>query len=83
KTIEPLRNSQKEACVLDTNQNGYWNFEKLLKQVRWAINIFEQTHLGYVGIFVFDNATSYKALSENALVASKMNFCLGDLASKM
>ncbi|CAG8839973.1 11169_t:CDS:2, partial [Gigaspora margarita] len=35
KTIEPLRNSQKEAhiiMVLGTNQNGYWDSKKLLKQ---------------------------------------------------
>ncbi|CAG8810868.1 5158_t:CDS:2, partial [Cetraspora pellucida] len=35
-----------------------------------------------VGVFAFNNTTSYKAFSENTLVALKMNLGLGDLTSK-
>ncbi|CAG8831034.1 1735_t:CDS:2, partial [Cetraspora pellucida] len=39
--------------------------------------------LGCVGVFVFDNATSYTAFAENAFVVSKMNLSLGGSASKI
>ncbi|CAG8548609.1 9676_t:CDS:10 [Cetraspora pellucida] len=81
-TIGPLKDDQEEA-VLGANRDGYWNSKKLIEQVRKAVSIFEQTHLGCVGIFLFDNAISHKAFSEDALVASKMNLELGGFVSKM
>ncbi|CAG8639691.1 10105_t:CDS:2, partial [Gigaspora margarita] len=75
-TIEPLKYDQEKAhimMILDANRDGYWNSVKLLEQVQQAIKIFERTHPGCVGIFAFDNATSHKAFSEDALVALKMN----------
>ncbi|CAG8653822.1 8865_t:CDS:2, partial [Scutellospora calospora] len=85
-TIGSLKDDQKEArvmMILDANCDGYWDSEKLFEQVKRAVNIFERTYLGCVGVFAFDNATSYKAFSENSLVASKMNLGLGGLAPKM
>ncbi|CAG8811727.1 24145_t:CDS:2, partial [Cetraspora pellucida] len=75
-TIGSLKDDQEEARVM-------MNSEKLLEQVKWVVNIFEQTHLGCVGVFAFDNIISHKAFSENALVASKMNLGPGGLAPKM
>ncbi|CAG8855589.1 2244_t:CDS:2, partial [Gigaspora margarita] len=85
-TIGPLKDDQEKArvmMVLGANRDSYWDSVKLLEQVRRAIRIFERTHPGCVGIFAFDNATSHKAFSEDALVASKMNLGPGGLAPKM
>ncbi|CAG8799636.1 19386_t:CDS:2 [Cetraspora pellucida] len=69
-TIGSLKDDQEEAhvmMVLGANYDGYWDSEKLLKQVKRVVNIFERTHLGYVDV----------------LVASKMNLGLDGLAPKM
>ncbi|CAG8852681.1 37079_t:CDS:2, partial [Gigaspora margarita] len=73
RTFPDLNSSEKEL-VLGANRDGYWDSVKLLEQ---------RTHPGCVGIFAFDNATSHKAFSEDALVASKMNLGPGGLAPKM
>ncbi|CAG8779248.1 19982_t:CDS:1, partial [Cetraspora pellucida] len=57
--------------------------KKLLEQVRKAVSIFEQTQPECVGIFLFNNATSHEAFSEDTLVASKMNLGPNGLVSKM
>lgn len=44
---------------------------------------FRATHPECIGVFAFDNATSHKAFSEDALVASKMNLGPGGSAPKM
>lgn len=85
-TIGPLKDEQEEACVtmiLGANRDGFWDSRKLLEQVIRAINIFERTHPGNVGIFAFDNATSHTAFAEDALVASKMNLSPGGSVPKM
>ncbi|CAG8543039.1 17964_t:CDS:2, partial [Cetraspora pellucida] len=82
----PLKDEQEEArimMVLGANQDGYWDSKKLLEQVVWAVDIFERTHSECVGVFVFDNATSYKAFAKDALVASKMNLGPGRSVPKM
>ena len=85
-TIGPLKDDTGEArvtMVLGANRDGYWNGEKLLIQLRRAIDIFERTHPGFIGIWAFDNATSHTAYASNALVASKMNKGPGGSVPKM
>ncbi|CAG8488027.1 15680_t:CDS:2 [Cetraspora pellucida] len=85
-TVGPLKDSQEEAhimIILGANRDGFWDSAKLLEQVRQAIDIFERTHPGCVGVFAFNNATSHTAFAENALVASKMNLSSGGSAPKM
>ncbi|CAG8562585.1 37653_t:CDS:2, partial [Gigaspora margarita] len=60
KTIGKLKDEKGEVgsiIQLDVNNDGYWNGEKLLSQVKNALLIFEKTHPGCVGIWAFDNAT--------------------------
>ena len=85
-TIGCLKDDQgetREIMVLRANYDGYWNSEKLIAQVRRAIDIFERTHPDAIGIFAFDNATSYTAFVPDALVANKMNKAPGGKAPLM
>ncbi|CAG8830601.1 18510_t:CDS:2, partial [Gigaspora margarita] len=58
---------------LGAKNNRYWNGEKLLKHIKNAIKIFEQTHPRYVGVWVFNNATSHTIIAPDALVATRIN----------
>ncbi|CAG8798766.1 9870_t:CDS:2, partial [Cetraspora pellucida] len=66
-----------EACVVmhsGTNHNGWWTSKDLIKQIsECAILIFEQTHLGKVALFLFDNSCNYNAFADNALVVTRIN----------
>ncbi|CAG8769261.1 20481_t:CDS:2, partial [Gigaspora rosea] len=64
KTIRRLKDKKGE------NEN--WNGEKLLSQVKNAIEIFEQMHPGCIEIWVFDNVTSHTIMIPNALVAARI-----------
>ena len=46
--------------LLETNKDGYFNNEFLIKQVEKTIDIFERIHPGCRGIFLFDNAPSHR-----------------------
>lgn len=62
------------------NRDGYWTKDHLWKQLQDAIAIFEVTHPGCVGVFLFDNAASQGAYAPDALVASKMNMNDGGIS---
>ncbi|CAG8809938.1 20195_t:CDS:2, partial [Gigaspora margarita] len=62
-----------EMMVIGSRYNGFWDAQKLLQQVKCAINVFERTHPGCI-----DNS-----FVEDALVASKMNLGLGSSVPKM
>ncbi|CAG8593095.1 18460_t:CDS:2, partial [Gigaspora rosea] len=64
------------------NHDGYWDGQKLLFQVKNTIKIFERTHLGYIGVWAFDNATSHKVIALDALVAARMNLKPGGLEAQ-
>src|SRR6185436_2577597 len=64
-----------EYLTPGSNDGGWWNTDKLLKQIKEkAIPIFEATHQDHVALFAFDNATSHAAFADDALVASKMGW---------
>ncbi|CAG8776622.1 22679_t:CDS:2, partial [Gigaspora rosea] len=67
-TIGPLRNNLEEMYLII---------------VQWAINIFERTHPGCIGLFAFNNAMSHIAFAEDALVALRINFGSGSFVPKM
>ncbi|CAG8711876.1 2155_t:CDS:2, partial [Cetraspora pellucida] len=86
KMIRPLRDDLEEAhamMILGSHHDGYCDAKKLIIQVRQAIDIFERTHPGCVGLFAFDNATAYTAFAENALLSSKINLFPSGSVSKM
>lgn len=69
-----LRHNVKEACVLlETQTEGYFNNDNFLEQVKVAIDIFEAKYPDARGIFMFDNATCHRKVSDDALNAEKMN----------
>ncbi|RIB28061.1 hypothetical protein C2G38_1952354, partial [Gigaspora rosea] len=63
--------------------NENWNGEKLLSQVKNAIEIFEQMHPGCIEIWVFDNVTSHTIMIPNALVAARIYLNLYSKQPKM
>ncbi|CAG8780141.1 2667_t:CDS:2 [Cetraspora pellucida] len=85
-TIGRLKDEKEEARLimqLGANHDGYWDGQKLLPQVKNAIDIFETTHPGYIGVWAFDNATSHKVMAPDALVAARINLKPGGQQPKM
>ncbi|CAG8843370.1 34909_t:CDS:2, partial [Gigaspora margarita] len=81
-TIRRLKDEEGEARLImqfGANHDGYWDGQKLLSQVKNAIEIFEKTHLGYIGVWAFDNATSHKVIVPDTLVAARINLKPGGL----
>ena len=66
-----VRDGSNLVCLLlETNKDGYFTNNHLLDQVKKIIDIFEDIHLSCRGIFMFDNAPSYKKVAVNL---DKMN----------
>jgi len=66
----------REARILfkpGLNRDGYFTADDLLRQVDFAIDIFEGKTKGFAqGLFLFDNAPSHQKRAPNALSARKM-----------
>ena len=60
--------------ILGIDHNGYWTGEHVLAQCRNAVRVFEVTHPGKVGLFLFDNSTGHNAFAEDALIAHHMGY---------
>ena len=63
--------------LLETQREGYFTSDHLLKQVKKAVDIFEEVHPEARGIFLFDNAPSHRKVADDALNADKMNVAPG------
>ncbi|CAG8752402.1 39818_t:CDS:2, partial [Gigaspora margarita] len=75
-TIRRLKDEEGEARVIvetDGSQDENWNEKKLLSQVKNAIGIFERMHPECIGIWAFDNATSYTVMAPDALQPKMRN----------
>lgn len=81
--LKRLRLEATETIISGVNNEGCWTAERLLSQLVVVITMFEETHLDVVGIFLFDNSTCHGALSDGALVASRMNVGPGGKQSRM
>ena len=69
-----LGHDGKEAHILlETQNDGYFNNDKFLEQVKVAIDIFEAKYPNAQAVFMFDNAPCHRKVSDNALSAEKMN----------
>ncbi|CAG8846392.1 23391_t:CDS:1, partial [Gigaspora margarita] len=85
-TIRQLKDEEGEARVIvetGRSQDENWDGEKLLSQLKNAIGIFERTHSGCIGIWAFDNMTSYTIIALDALVAARMNLYPGGKQPKI
>jgi hypothetical protein len=51
----------------------YWNTKALLKQVKRAIDIFEEKYPNKVAVFIFDQSSAHVNKREGALNAFNMN----------
>ena len=69
--------------LLETNKDGYFNNELLIKQVEKTIDIFQRIHPDCRGIFLFDNAPSHRKVADDALNGDKMNVGPGGKQPKM
>ena len=65
-----LRHDDKQARLLETQNDGYFDSDEFLVQVDEAIDIFEAS---YQGLFIFDNAPLHKKCPEDALKVENMN----------
>lgn len=69
---EYLQHHDQEArLLLETNIDGYFNKDMLIKQVDKAIQIFSQKYPQ--AVFLFDNAPSHKKYADDMLIADRMN----------
>lgn len=59
--------------LLGVSHKGYWVNAHMLAQLKFTIKIFESTHPGKQGLFLFDNSTGHNAYPEDALLAHKTN----------
>lgn len=51
----------------------WWDLTQLIKQVKTSISIFEYTHPGCIGVFVFDRSSAHGGFAEDALNINSMN----------
>ena len=55
---------QEARLLLETQKEGYFNYDYLLEQVECTINIIERVHPQAKGLFLFDNAPSHRIILE-------------------
>ena len=53
----------------DLHPSGYWTGDDVYLQLAHVITIFEITHPGKQGVFLFDNSTGHGKMPEDALLA--------------
>ena len=79
-----VRTETEEArLLLETSKDGYFNNDHLLDQVDHTISIFEKIHPDAQGLFLFDNAPSYKKLADDSLNVERMNVNPGGMQPAM
>ena len=79
-----VRDGQDQArLLLETQREGYFTNDHLLKQVARTVDIFERIHPVATALFLFDNAPSHRKVGDNALNADKLNVGPGGKQPKM
>ena len=63
--------------------DAWWDLKQLIEQVRIAITIFEYTHPGCVGVFVFNRSSAHEGVAEDALNVNSMNLHPGGTQKKL
>ena len=53
--------------------DNWWDLKQLMNTMVHAINIFEHTHPGKVGVFLFDCSSTHEGLAPDALNINSMN----------
>ena len=56
-----------------TNDDGWWNAEKMVNQTEKAISIFNKAFPDDIAVFAFDNSSGHACKAKDALVANRMN----------
>ena len=66
------------------NHDAWWDLKQLQDQTKIATDIFEYTHPGKVGIWIFDCSSAHKGLVPNALnINNCMNINPGGSSAKL
>lgn len=63
--------------------DAWWDLPQLIEQVKIAISVFEYTHPGCVGVFVFDRSSAHEGFAEDALNVNSMNLNPGGKQKKL
>jgi len=53
--------------------DAWWDLKQLIEQVRVVIKVFEYTHPGCVGVFMFDRSSTYGGFTEDTLNVNSIN----------
>ena len=75
--------SKTDKTLLGISHDGWWTNDLMIAQLKQAIKIFEITHPGCIGVFLFDNSTGHNAYAADALIAHKMGSLPGGKQPKM
>jgi hypothetical protein len=65
------------------NHDAWWDLKQLRDQTKITADIFEYTHPGKVGIWIFDCLSAYEGLAPNALNVNNMNVNPGGSSAKL
>ena len=58
--------------------DDWWDLKQLMDAMVHTINIFEVTHPGKVGVFLFNCSSAHEGLAADALNINKMNINSGE-----
>lgn len=68
-----IKQSARKIIYPGANGDAYWDCPQLIKQMKMAIDVFEQAHPGCEGLFIFDHSSAHASLAPDALRAFEMN----------
>ena len=65
------------------NYDAWWDLKQLRDQTNIAADIFEYTHLGKVGIWIFDCSSAHEGLGSDAFNVDNVNVNPGGSSAKL
>lgn len=70
-----IQQSARVLLEIGQNREGYWNNERLIEQMKVAINVAEVKYPPRIfkHVWVFDHSCGHTAFAPDALVASRLN----------
>ena len=73
----------RKIIYLEKGHDTWWDLPQLIEQVKIVISVFEYTHPGCVGIFVFDRSSAHEGFVKDALNVNSINLNPGGKQKKL